>query len=506
MHELVIRGGTVVDGTGAPARTADVAVDGGRITEVGTVDGRGPRELDADGLVVAPGWVDIHTHYDGQVTWDPELTPSSWHGVTTVVMGNCGVGFAPVRPGGEELPHRADGGRGGHPRHRAARGHRLGLGELPRVPRRARHDAARHRRRRPGAPRRAARLRDGRAGPRQRHRRRRDRRDVAARRGGAAGRRLRRQHEPDDPAQLQARPRARHRTRCPRSSSPSATPSAGPATACSSSSPTSRAAPATASGSSTSSSAPGSPPPTRWPRPATRRRRAATRSRPAPRTPASAAASSRRWPAGPPGCSSACSRRCTRSSPTRPTGRIADLPLAERVARLREPEVRAALLAEEPATKNPIARGPHAALGPDLPARRPARLRAAALGQRRRRGRARGPGPAGGRPRLAARAGRHGVPVRPARQLRRPRPRGDPRDDDRPDHRARPVRRRRPLRAHLRRQHADLPAHPLGERPHPRRAARARAGDQPADVAHRRRLRLHRPRRARARASGPTST
>ncbi len=101
MHELVIRGGTVVDGTGAPAVTADVAVDGGRITEVGDAIGKGERELDADGLVVAPGWVDIHTHYDGQVTWDPELTPSSWHGVTTVVMGNCGVGFAPVRPGGE---------------------------------------------------------------------------------------------------------------------------------------------------------------------------------------------------------------------------------------------------------------------------------------------------------------------------------------------------------------------------------------------------------------------
>jgi N-acyl-D-aspartate/D-glutamate deacylase len=101
MHELVIRGGTVVDGTGAPAQVADVAVDGGRITEVGRVEGTGHRELDADGLVVAPGWVDIHTHYDGQVTWDPELTPSSWHGVTTVVMGNCGVGFAPVRPGGE---------------------------------------------------------------------------------------------------------------------------------------------------------------------------------------------------------------------------------------------------------------------------------------------------------------------------------------------------------------------------------------------------------------------
>jgi N-acyl-D-aspartate/D-glutamate deacylase len=101
MHELVIRGGTVVDGTGAPAATADVAIDGGTIVEVGRVEASGVREIDADGLVVAPGWVDIHTHYDGQVTWDPEMSPSSWHGVTTVVMGNCGVGFAPVRPGSE---------------------------------------------------------------------------------------------------------------------------------------------------------------------------------------------------------------------------------------------------------------------------------------------------------------------------------------------------------------------------------------------------------------------
>src|SRR5687767_13672816 len=103
MHDLVIRAGTAVDGTAAPPRPADVAVDAGRITEVGTVDERGRREIDADGLVVAPGWVDIHTHYDGQVTWDPEVSPSSWHGVTTVVMGNCGVGFAPVRPDGHDF-------------------------------------------------------------------------------------------------------------------------------------------------------------------------------------------------------------------------------------------------------------------------------------------------------------------------------------------------------------------------------------------------------------------
>jgi N-acyl-D-aspartate/D-glutamate deacylase len=98
MHDLVIRGGTLVDGTGTPARTGDVAVDGERIAAVGGQIGPGKREIDARGALVAPGWVDIHTHYDGQATWDPQLTPSSWHGVTTVVMGNCGVGFAPAAP------------------------------------------------------------------------------------------------------------------------------------------------------------------------------------------------------------------------------------------------------------------------------------------------------------------------------------------------------------------------------------------------------------------------
>jgi N-acyl-D-amino-acid deacylase len=98
MHDLVIRGGTVVDGTGGPARIADVAVDNGLISKVGQVTAAGRREIDAKGLLVTPGWVDIHTHYDGQATWDPYLSPSCWHGVTTVVMGNCGVGFAPARP------------------------------------------------------------------------------------------------------------------------------------------------------------------------------------------------------------------------------------------------------------------------------------------------------------------------------------------------------------------------------------------------------------------------
>ena len=98
MHDLVIRGGTVVDGSGGKPFTADVAVDGGLITLVGKVDAQGREEIDATGLIVTPGFVDVHTHYDGQATWDAEMAPSSWHGVTTVVMGNCGVGFAPARP------------------------------------------------------------------------------------------------------------------------------------------------------------------------------------------------------------------------------------------------------------------------------------------------------------------------------------------------------------------------------------------------------------------------
>ncbi len=99
MHDLVIRGGTVVDGTGTPARTADVAVDDGRISGVGSFAAdSATRTVDADGLLVTPGWVDIHTHYDGQATWDEVLAPSSWHGVTTIVTGNCGVGFAPAKP------------------------------------------------------------------------------------------------------------------------------------------------------------------------------------------------------------------------------------------------------------------------------------------------------------------------------------------------------------------------------------------------------------------------
>jgi N-acyl-D-aspartate/D-glutamate deacylase len=97
-HDIVIRGGTVVDGTGSAAFTGDVAIDGGKITSVGGKAGPGRQEIDADGLTVTPGFVDIHTHLDAQIGWDPLLTPVSWHGVTTALLGNCGVTFAPCKP------------------------------------------------------------------------------------------------------------------------------------------------------------------------------------------------------------------------------------------------------------------------------------------------------------------------------------------------------------------------------------------------------------------------
>lgn len=97
-YDLIIRGGTIVDGTGMDRFTGDVAIKDGLIAAVGEVSGEATEEIDASGMVVTPGFVDVHTHYDGQATWDPEMAPSSWHGVTTVIMGNCGVGFAPAKP------------------------------------------------------------------------------------------------------------------------------------------------------------------------------------------------------------------------------------------------------------------------------------------------------------------------------------------------------------------------------------------------------------------------
>ena len=131
MHDMVIRGGTVVDGTGRAPFAADVAIDGGRISIVGTVGQPGREEIDATEHLVTPGFVDIHTHYDGQATWDPEMGPSAWHGVTSVVMGNCGVGFAPVRPHQCTIPSRLlrSGGSFRPCRLRLVRGWGLGRGQ-----------------------------------------------------------------------------------------------------------------------------------------------------------------------------------------------------------------------------------------------------------------------------------------------------------------------------------------------------------------------------------------
>src|SRR6266436_3073670 len=97
MHDIVIRGGTIIDGTGRAPFAGDLAIEGERIVGAGGRQGPARREIDATGLLVTPGWVDAHTHYDGQAMWDPLLAPSCWHGVTTVMFGNCGVGFAPVK-------------------------------------------------------------------------------------------------------------------------------------------------------------------------------------------------------------------------------------------------------------------------------------------------------------------------------------------------------------------------------------------------------------------------
>src|SRR6478735_11593332 len=102
-YDLVIKNGTVVDGTGAGRYQADVAIQDGRVAEIGKVSDGAKRTIDAHGLVVAPGFVDPHTHYDAQICWDGAVTPSSWHGVTSVVMGNCGVGIAPCKPAAREI-------------------------------------------------------------------------------------------------------------------------------------------------------------------------------------------------------------------------------------------------------------------------------------------------------------------------------------------------------------------------------------------------------------------
>ena len=134
-YDLVIRNGTIVDGTGAAARPADIGVSGDRIVAVGKVDGKATHEIDASGKTVTPGFVDIHTHLDAQIAWDPIASSSCYHGVTSVVTGNCGVTFAPCKPRGSRLLGGDDGIRGGHPARVDQCRLAVGLGDLRRVPR-----------------------------------------------------------------------------------------------------------------------------------------------------------------------------------------------------------------------------------------------------------------------------------------------------------------------------------------------------------------------------------
>ena len=133
MYDLKISGGLVVDGSGAPGQIMDIGVVGDRIVAMGNLPEAAAEEIDATGRVVTPGFVDIHTHYDGQATWDQEMAPSSWHGVTTVVMGNCGVGFAPAAPDRQEWLVGLMEGVEDIPGERPDRGHDLGLGVFSRV-------------------------------------------------------------------------------------------------------------------------------------------------------------------------------------------------------------------------------------------------------------------------------------------------------------------------------------------------------------------------------------
>ena len=178
MFDLKITGGTVVDGTGADRFQADVGVKDGKIVEIRRrgpgdppLEGNATETIDATGKIVAPGFVDIHTHYDGQVSWDSLLEPSSGHGVTTVVAGNCGVGFAPVRPGKEDWLIGLMEGVEDIPGTRAHRGHDMGLGEYPEYLDVIEKAGTRDRRGQPDRPRLGPRLCDGRArGPqRARH-------------------------------------------------------------------------------------------------------------------------------------------------------------------------------------------------------------------------------------------------------------------------------------------------------------------------------------------------
>ena len=460
MHDLIIKGGTLVDGTGAPGRTADVAVDSGRITDVGTVEGGATRIVDADGLLVTPGWVDVHTHYDGQATWDSELAPSSWHGVTTLVMGNCGVGFAPAAARPPRLAHRPHGGRRGHPRRGAGRGDRVGVGDLPRVPRRTGAAALDGRRRHPGPPRRGAGLCHGRAGGAQRGGERRGHRGHARHRARSTPRRgarvlhLTHLGAPGHRRRAGARHRTRPRTSC----SASGPPWARPARASSSSPRWARPARCSRTSWTRSTGCAGSRPPSTGPcptccsRPTTIPSCGASswrrRSTPAPR----AHASSPRSRVGPRASSPVTTRRCACSPTSRPTescGRAVHRPPSSAPP---WPTPRCGARSCRGRPRRPPQAGGHGeGIPAHLRAREPARLRARAGALAGRPGRGARRVAAGGGLRRDGPRRRTGPALPPHPQLRHGRPRPRARDAAAPAGPARAGRRGRPHRDHLRR-------------------------------------------------------
>ena len=437
MHDLIVRGGTVVDGTGEPAVAADVAVDDGRITR-GRPHRRRRRRGDRRQRPARHPRLRRRAHAlrrPGHVGPDCS-TPSSWHGVTTVVMGNCGVGFAPARPDQPRLAHRPHGRRRGHPRRRARRGHPLGLGDVPRVPRRPRRQPLRDRRRHPGAARRRARLRDGGARRAQRARHaRRHRGDGRDRPGGHRGRRARRVDVANHRSpRHRRRARARHVRRRGRAVRARAGARRGRCRCV-----RARTGGRARRGPRRRRSRDGLDAPTRGrDRPPGDVR--ADPARPGPRPVAADARprSSRTTTAAPPSGprSRAARSACCSASQTfhplrdRPSYQAIDgLPLDEKVARLRDPAVRAAHPGGVAATLR--RHGVHRSRArPDVHDGRPARLRAATRREHRGARRARGPGPDRSPLRPAARTTTAGSCCCAAARLQPVHSRSDPRDGD----------------------------------------------------------------------------